>query len=218
MLRLIEHGDKLEDFDELAEFSFPDPVEAVRRFDTDLAGVVTQKTHAGSEYTALDYQESLIEYAEELAEIIELPDDELEALVIWRNIVDRMRTISPDDLAFNGLEYELDVVARYVVLAKKVGQDALNSQNAQAQQISLKWDQVNPMGIAQGWWQRHHSSAVTNEDIESARTVPAETRASYRTDIIEELGDSVSVMTWSQANFNDGSDPIDLSDPYFMDE
>ena len=112
VIRLAEYSD-LANIKYLLDHSFKNPLEAAKEFNTDLTFSKTALTKNGRKISALDYQEILASACLELSDIIDLPQEEVNAIMQWLDICDSLRNTDLYNSEYGGLENILDLVARH---------------------------------------------------------------------------------------------------------
>lgn len=213
-LRLIEQEDDKEAAD-LAEWSFKHPVEVAKEFSGDLSFQATGETHSGKRLSALDYQEALAEQCQALSERVDLPQDEVMAIDIWFDVINKLRLVDPDAPDFKNLLTSLDFAPRFRFLSKRFSGSKLSSHNPAAAEANLSWDRILPTGGGMTYWSKMPSPYISREEVERLKTKAPETRAALRaeliSDAIEEPGSSSAY--WSYVSSRGLT--IKLGDSYF---
>ncbi len=214
VLRMIEHADKI-GTRRLEQISLKDPVRAAHIFAADLALNKTVLTNDGKKVTAQDIQEKFIEMAVSLSSKIKLPEDEVRAIYLWEKIVDGFGSSRPDKAEYGNLIKILDVSARHVVLALKLGRNSITNANPHAVGFSLVWDRLLPSGAAQKWWEKFPSESVPQkliDDMLSGTRLPR-TRAAIRIEQIKNNSVNIASVNWARICYKDNSVKI-LDDFY----
>lgn len=221
VLRLIEHGDKI-DIEKLAESGFVDPVSAAQQFSYDLTFTDTAETISGKRMSAIDFQELLAEQTDRLGHNIELPEDEVDAIPLWFDVCDQFRQANLNEGEYARLGVISDFAPRHRYLARNINTSVLNSNNPATVEANLVFDQITPRGGGMIYWDTCNEP-ITNEllragsgemlvnvdDVEYFVNEAPNTRAALRSAFIH-LG--ASAANWS--NVTRGKRNISLSDPY----
>lgn len=194
VLRLIEHADKLHP-KALESIVLDDPVDAARTYAFDITFKNTSQTVYDKSVTAIDVGEHFVKLARQLSKKIELPTEELAALRLWADILQRMRRSSFAKSEYAGLETLLDVAAKHRYIAGRT-QD-MRSTNPQAIKYAMAWDRIDPQGAAQIWWSKIPQPYVTDEDIAFLTHWAPPTRAAVRADMITNPGRKIDRIHWS---------------------
>lgn len=140
------------------------------------------KTRNGKTLSALCIQENLLEQGERLAEKIELPRDELEALALWRTTLDAAKADDPDQ-ADRIIEWR----AKQRLLDKFTETQArADGLKDTVQALNNAWDHLDPKkNIGLRWLRDHRDTTVARELIDQyITTSPPHTRALERAGFI----------------------------------
>ena len=214
VLRMIEHADKIGP-KRLEQISLKNPVMAAHIFAANLALNETVLTRDDERVTAQDIQKKFIEMAKDLKSKIKLPDDEVRAIYLWENIVDRFGSSQPDQVEYGDLVKMLDVAARHVVLACKLGPGSITNINPQAVALNLIWDRLLPVGGAQIWWKKFPSESVPPKliaEMLNGTRLPR-TRAAIRIHQLKHNTDNIYSLNWARIHYNNNTAKV-LDDFY----
>jgi proteasome accessory factor A len=216
VLRMIEHEEKIRKMEKidnvrLRDLALIEPAIAARCISRDLSLRETVKTLDGKRMTAIDIQEALATIALQLADVVELPSDEVEAAGLWLDICDDLRASNPAKGEWGGLRTQLDVAAKHRALLRKYPAKDLYSDNRKAMADTLAWDRVLPAGGALQWWP-NFSSPVSQDAIDSFVYNPPQTRAMIRAKYINQKRAELQSMDWAVLCARD--EVISLFDPY----
>lgn len=196
VLRILEHPDVIST-KKLRKHSFANHAQAARDFSSDLTFKEVAVAVNGKSYTALDYQEVLAEAAANLAERIELPEDEDRAIDLWFSAIDKMRASDLPNSTYAGLLKMLDFAPRHRYLSKNFESEDLHSSNAQALEASLTWDRILPSGGGMTYWGKVESAYVSQEEVLHLVDNAPATRAAARGNLILRGARSA---TWSKVD------------------
>ncbi len=198
VLRLVEHADIYRE--RLRELQLKLPYTAAQVVSTDLSLKETILTADHARVTALDIQERLYELAVEFSAKFEIPSDEVEALGVWRELIDGLRASNPAEADYPAgiVSEQVHFAAKHSYIAGLVGTTALSNRNAMAVQRDTDWDRVYPIGGAMKWSDHFASEHVDNADITRLMTeAPLATRAAERSRMISFYGDAVTSVSWN---------------------
>ena len=213
VIRLIEQQKKI-DLERLRAYAFSDPLEAAIRFNEDLSLKATAKTRNGAYITAIDYQELLADAALELSEEIKLPTDEVLAINLWFNILDRLRSANFSEGEDAGLTKFLNFVPKYRFLRKRLNGKHISSHNPRAVEASLRWDRILPLGGAAIYWANVSSLPFIDvEKVDDFVHRAPDTRARVRGRLVAGSAGRPNSIDWSKVGFPH-KNPIRLNDPY----
>lgn len=211
VLRLLEHQDKI-NLTSIDGFTFKRHAASAQLFSEDLTFSKTVDTVDGKTISAVDLQEILASYAALLAEKIELPRDEVEAITLWHEICDRLRAADLTKGEYEGLLTLLDFAPRHRYLTKRFEGDTLNSNNLKAVEANLTWDRILPIGGGLSYWKNFPSEFVNRSQIEKFKTQAPETRAKLRASLIKHRANRISSINWANVIFD--SKDRSLGSPY----
>lgn len=210
VLRLIEHSHKLP-AKALNAITLRDPLEAARAFARDTSFTATEWTVYDKSVSVINIGESYIDLIDTLSEIVELPKDELDAIPLWADFLDRMRASSFDRQDYFGLEFLLDIAAKHRYI-KKITDD-LSRDNSNAVARSLLWDRIDPVGAGMKWWINYKNDIIDPTEIAKLVTIPPPTRARRRAKRIKRRSKSLANINW--ATTTDNADYVQaISDAY----
>jgi hypothetical protein len=212
VLRMLEHEQITGE--SLNKLKIIDPVVAKGNTDTDLRFSQTYKTADGQRYTALDIQEAFAETALDLSEEIELPEDEVEAAHLWREIIDDLRNCDVETHDFRPVSDVVPFAPKLETLIRHYDYEDIHNKNADAVRRDLIWDRLEPIGTGQKYWAKVGGrQAVIPEHLIKELTVsaPRGTRAAVRGDLV--LAGEAANASWVQVSRKNGK-IVDIEDPY----
>jgi Pup amidohydrolase len=189
VMRLYEHPEILKNIDLANNVSLVSPLDAAWAYARDLRMSSVARLQSGRDVSANNVQEVFLEACEALSERVTLPTDELIALKMWREIIDKQKRADLSRGEYAGLDKFSDNVALFAYLQKRF---TVNAGDWQAQRVVQLWDRVSPEGGAMMWWSKFSFDLVPEEAVlERAMSAPKNTRAKTRADAIknQELGD-----------------------------
>lgn len=213
LLRMIEHPQFFPK-DAFSYVELVNPVEAAKRFARDLTMKVTQPTRHNKYVTLLDISETFGEIAMRLCDVIELPEDEVQAAQLWVEFNDAMRAANPSEHDYGNLVYKYDFAIRHHYLASRHGPGELHQGNPEVVARHLGWDRIEPQGGGVKWWSAYPDSIIEPEVIASAQQIAPATRASIRADIINNPRARTRVLNWATIKYIGTSKRIKLDDSY----
>ena len=215
VLRLIEHPD-LVDIEELRGLSFTTPALTAKAFSKDLSFRELAQTDNGSLITAVNYQEVLAQAAMDLADKIDLPEDEVAAIKLWLTVCDELKKSDLENGEYGSLIRLLDFAPRHHYLTRHFP-TGLSSRNNDAVKRNLLWDRVLPSGVGTAYWAATGSEYIGNDEPEAFLHQPPANRAQRRGELIERLQNRIRWVNWSGLETSQGQ-VIDLRDPYATEE
>lgn len=196
-VRLLEHQDLI-NAERIIDYSFKKQVVSANVFSRDLSFKKTVPTLEGKSISALDYQEVLASEAQALSYKIELPDDEVDAIGLWIDVIDRLRQADLSIGEYAGLLSVLDFAPRHKYLTTRFPEELIHSGNNDVITANLLWDRVSPIGGGMKYWRAVGSKYVSEDDVAQVLTTPPRTRASIRANIIKSDGLSkLEAANWS---------------------
>ncbi len=214
VLRLIEHA-SLINKDRLENLSFIKPADTALIFSNDLTFNKTAQTQCGKNISALDYQILLATEAKSLADKIELPGDEIQAIDLWLDVCDRLKRVDLDSKKYAGLLTILDFAPRHRFLHKNFPEEIINSNNPDVVRANLIWDRLLPEGGAMRYWSTVGSQFIAEETVLGLLREPPQTRAHNRAMLIRNNRGRIEFVNWSgvstKTGYNRLNDPYDYS-------
>ena len=210
VLRLIEHPD-IVDVEKLAQFSFANPVSTARRFNKDLTFTALAETDNGSKLSAINYQEMLADAASDLAERIELPEDERVAIPLWYEFNDELRKADLTKFEYGNLLQMYDVAPLHYFLHKNFPGGRIQSDDDEVLANFLLWYRMVPKGDGFKYWEAVGSPYVSERDVNDCVKLPAPTRAQARTSLINRK--VIKSCQWS-GGYKQNDQFISLGHPY----
>ncbi len=210
ILRLVEYENVIDG--DMKETGFKHPVDAAKLFGADLTLKKTAELKDGRRVTALDMQRILLGRVLELADRIDLPKSETEAIPAWVSIVDRLSASNPAEGEYNGLEEDLDVAAKHFNLLRHCQKDQINKDDKRTSQITVKWDMVHPKGAGIKWWQHYSPNVLEASELEYFKRNAPATRAAIRAAVIRNNFEGIRSIDWAHIKLDDKL--MILNDPY----
>jgi hypothetical protein len=221
-LRLVEQKHHLPvDFLDKATFVLVGG--AVQPIARDLTLKSTYMTQAEKHISALDQGEMLATAVLDLVrdKKVQLPADEVWAAEQWLQIIKDMRTIDmqePESLQI--LTRRLDSAVRYRMLCRRVGLQALTTNNKRAVANDLNYDRIHDVAVADAYWQQAqpelYAAHAAQERWLYDHPQP-NTRAELRAYILQQYaGKALYDVLWARISLSD-HETIALDDPYDAD-
>ena len=211
-MRIVEHEDMV-DVDKLQGISFKYPANTAKHFSEDLTLSVTGETNDGMQASAVDFQDALLEEVTKLAEKIELPEDELQAIPLWMHVNDSLRAANLDKGEYSHLLEIVDFAIRHRELTRHYPPEQLNSYNNAVFEELADWDRLMPDGRGILFWKAIGSPYVSQEDVEHFANNPPLTRAMARGGQIKRRARQLQDVSWSRIYPKTGKS-IPLHDSY----
>lgn len=222
-MRLIEQKQHLPP-DFFARNTFRRIAQSLSWIGRDVSLSTNFSTLAGTRVTALDINEMHTEALLDMHtnEKVQLPADEVDALHERVRLNDDLRRSREerDTLGYKPLADRLERVARYLFIARKVGEGALYTRNQRALDLDLRWDREYPEGIASKYWSKAQKELYDQNqaDIEYLRyNPPPNTRAAAFMHVLEHFkGQTIEDYSWHyiQPIKSNNSTLIYFPDPY----
>lgn len=205
VLRLIEHQDMVKT-GRLMNSSFRRFALTAQEFIKDLSFTKTAMTLDGREITAMDYQEIVLNEVMSLAEKIELPEDEQQAIPLWQAMIQEFRNSHLPAGHYGRLLGLVDFAPRHFYLTRLAKAQGVQMDNnvATLLEANLTWDRVLPAGGAMTYWKKFPSPYVTEEEINNFVNTAPPTRAAVRAEMIHD--GRASGSTWSTVHTNRGEE------------
>ncbi|MHB8826096.1 MAG: Pup--protein ligase [Acidimicrobiales bacterium] len=161
----------------LRDFNIASPINALRDISYDLWSKEPIKLVSGRDMTALEIQEDLCERAELFAQRRSLPPDQIEAVRMWREVIEQYRS---DPM---GLADRVDWIAKLQIIERERERLGVELSDARVALIDLLYHDTN---LTRGLYYRrqargHFRRMVTDEQVaQAAVTAPTTTRAHLR--------------------------------------
>ena len=161
----------------LRDFNIASPINALRDISYDLWSKEPIKLVSGRDMTALEIQEDLCERAELFAQRRSLPADQIEAVRMWREVIEQYRS---DPM---GLADRVDWIAKLQIIERERERLGVELSDARIALIDLLYHDTN---LTRGLYYRrqargHFRRMVTDEQVaQAAVTAPSTTRAHLR--------------------------------------
>ncbi|HET9090575.1 MAG TPA: Pup--protein ligase [Acidimicrobiales bacterium] len=161
----------------LRDFNIASPINALRDISYDLWSKEPIKLVSGRDMTALEIQEDLCERAELFAQRRSLPPDQIEAVRMWREVIEQYRS---DPM---GLADRVDWIAKLQIIERERERLGVELSDARVALIDLLYHDTN---LSRGLYYRrqargHFRRMVTDEQVaQAAVTAPTTTRAHLR--------------------------------------
>ena len=161
----------------LRDFNIASPINALRDISYDLWSKEPIKLVSGRDMTALEIQEDLCERAELFAQRRSLPADQVEAVRMWREVIEQYRS---DPM---GLADRVDWIAKLQIIERERERLGVELSDARIALIDLLYHDTN---LTRGLYYRrqargHFRRMVTDEQVaQAAVTAPSTTRAHLR--------------------------------------
>ena len=171
-----------DDIVQLRDYTMASPINALRDISYDLWSKEPVKLMNGRDLTALEIQEDLCERAEKFVEVRDLPEDQVHAVRLWREVIEQYRS---DPM---GLADRVDWIAKLQIIERERERSGVELSDPKIALIDLLFHDTN---LDRGLFYRrslkgHFERMVTDEQIEKATTTPpATTRAHTRGTFIQ---------------------------------
>ncbi len=198
----------------LRDYTLAQPMNALRDVSTDLFSENTIRLHNGREITALELQEDLCDRAELFAQSRQLPDDQQEAVRMWRQTLTQLRK---DPLE---LYREIDWVAKYRLIEQLREREQISLTNPKVAMIDLLYhDTSHQRGLFYRLQARGQAERMVTDDIinEATITPPQTTRARMRGAFVKRANERNRDFTvdWVHLKLNDQLQrTLMLKDPF----
>ena len=210
VLRMIEEGVVMRDL------TLANPIRAIREISHDVTGKKLVKLANGRELSATQIQ---TEYFEKVAEFVDrkgITDSSiLQAMDLWGRTLESFKSQN-----FDAVDQEIDWVIKWKLIENYMRKNELDLSSPRIAQIDLTYHDINSSrGLfylleRKGLVRR----AVTNHDIEGAKTTPPQTtRAKLRGEFIARATERKRDYTvdWVHLKLNDqGQRTLLLKDPF----
>lgn len=153
-LRLLEHKHLMGGNTRLGQYALHEPAEAAKLFAGDLTLSAAVQTVSGTTVRAVNLQEQYISWFAELAEKVQLPPDESEAIPLLQETNGALAGSKPADCEYTPLALaRLDCAKHHAFVSRDLSQDQVRSDNKLAMARNLLWDRVLPHGPGYTYWQ-----------------------------------------------------------------
>ncbi len=198
----------------LRDYTLAQPMNALRDVSTDLFSENTIRLHNGREITALELQEDLCDRAELFAQSRQLPDDQQEAVRMWRQTLTQLRK---DPLE---LYREIDWVAKYRLIEQLREREQISLTNPKVAMIDLLYHDTSHLrGLFYRLQARGQAERMVTDDIinEATITPPQTTRARMRGAFVKRANERNRDFTvdWVHLKLNDQLQrTLMLKDPF----
>ncbi|HEY5265423.1 MAG TPA: Pup--protein ligase [Acidimicrobiales bacterium] len=166
----------------MRDYSMASPINALRDISYDLWSKEPVKLLNGRDLTALEIQEDLCERAELFIQTHELPPDQVNAVKLWREVIEQYRS---DPM---GLADRVDWIAKLQIIDRERERSGVELSDPKIALIDLLYHDTN---FDRGLYYRraargHYQQMVSEEQIERATTTPpSTTRAHMRGTFIQ---------------------------------
>lgn len=152
-LRLLEHKHLMGGSTRLGQYALRQPAEAAKLFAGDLTLSAAAQTVSGTTIRAVNLQEQYISWFAELAEKVQLPADESEAIPLLQETNDALAGSKPADCEYTPLALaRLDCAKHHAFVSKDLPQQEVRADNKLAMARNLLWDRVLPNGPGYMYW------------------------------------------------------------------
>ncbi len=171
-----------DDIVQLRDYTMASPINALRDISYDLWSKEPVKLMNGRDLTALEIQEDLCERAEKFVEVRDLPADQVNAVRLWREVIEQYRS---DPMA---LADRVDWIAKLQIIDRERERSGVELSDPKVALIDLLYHDTN---LDRGLFYRrsakgHFAQMVSAEQIEHATsTPPSTTRAHMRGTFIQ---------------------------------
>lgn len=197
VLRLVEHG-----VGSLPYLGYDtDYAKMAVRFCGDISLRTITQTPNGTRVSAMNIQEMLLDRCQQLAERIQLPPEEEQALGMWEQVLADLQ--EDPHKARNRVEW----VLKYEMLGRFAAKHALNERAPELQEFDLQWDAVSDNGTgiklrkSAAAWKPWVNAALAKERVGAP---PDTTRALPRSLFITMLPSKYSgSVNWNQLKYGD---------------
>jgi proteasome accessory factor A len=186
----------------LPDFTLENPIRAIREISQDITCKRRVRLSSGREVSALEIQRAFLEAAVQYDQKFGFPDEERQALAMWRDAVDTL-----DKSPFE-LDTKIDWVIKYKLVESLMKRHSCRMDDARIQMLDLQYHDIRrDRGIFfklqdRGLVRR----MVTDEQIERATTqAPLSTRAYLRGEFIKRAKEKKRDYTvdWVHLKLND---------------
>ena len=166
----------------MRDYSMASPINALRDISYDLWSKEPVKLLNGRDLTALEIQEDLCERAELFIQTHELPPDQVNAVKLWREVIEQYRS---DPM---GLADRVDWIAKLQIIDRERERSGVELSDPKIALIDLLYHDTH---FDRGLYYRraargHYQQMVSEEQIERATTTPpSTTRAHMRGTFIQ---------------------------------
>jgi len=206
----------------LRDYSMASPINALRDISYDLWSKEPVKLMNGRDLTALEIQDDLCERAEQFLQSHDLPEDQVHAVRLWREVIEQYRL---DPMA---LADRVDWIAKLQIIERERERSGVELNDPKVALIDLLYHDTN---FERGLYYRrasrgHLQQMVTEDDIVRATTTPpSTTRAHMRGTFIQaaKLWRRDYTVDWVHLKLNDEmqrtvllKDPFKSSDDRFQ--
>lgn len=161
----------------LRDYNMTSPINALRDISYDLWSKEPVKLTNGRDLTALEIQDDLCERAEMFVESHDLPEDQIHAVRLWREVIEQYRN---DPM---GLADRVDWIAKLQIIERERDRSGVELSHPKIALIDLLYHDTSfERGLFYRRQMRNHSRrVVTDEQIAAAtHTPPPTTRAHMR--------------------------------------
>ena len=164
-----------DDIVQLRDYTMASPINALRDISYDLWSKEPVKLMNGRDLTALEIQEDLCERAEKFVEVRDLPEDQVHAVRLWREVIEQYRS---DPM---GLADRVDWIAKLQIIERERERSGVELSDPKIALIDLLFHDTN---LDRGLFYRrslkgHFERMVTDEQIERATTTPPPTTRAH---------------------------------------
>lgn len=166
----------------LRDYAMASPINALRDISYDLWSKEPVKLVNGRDLTAVEIQEDLCERAEQFVSSHDLPEDQVRAVRLWREVIEQYRS-DPMSLASR-----VDWIAKLQIIERERERQGVELSDPKIALIDLLYHDTD---FERGLFYRrsargHFEHMVTEDQIEAATTTPpATTRAHMRGTFIQ---------------------------------
>jgi len=159
----------------MRDYSMASPINALRDISYDLWSKEPVKLLNGRDLTALEIQEDLCERAELFIQTHELPPDQVNAVKLWREVIEQYRS---DPMA---LADRVDWIAKLQIIDRERERSGVELSDPKIALIDLLYHDTN---FDRGLYYRraargHYQQMVSEEQIELATTTPPRTTRAH---------------------------------------
>jgi proteasome accessory factor A len=164
-----------DDIVQLRDYAMASPINALRDISYDLWSKEPVKLMNGRDLTALEIQEDLCERAEKFVEVRDLPTDQVNAVRLWREVIEQYRS---DPM---GLADRVDWIAKLQIIDRERERSGVELSDPKIALIDLLFHDTN---LDRGLFYRrssrgHFQRMVSDEQIENATTTPPPTTRAH---------------------------------------
>jgi hypothetical protein len=151
-LRFAEHRQMFKE-DPLRVLPFDNPVATLKATSLDLAMKRAYLTRQGKTRTAIETQELIANYGNELRQGVEIPADEYAAVDELINICGRLSRCNLPEGDTSPIMRYVDFAPRMTYLAKEgFAPDQIRSDNRKALDANFSWNRIQPSGPGMNYW------------------------------------------------------------------